>query len=351
MDQLHEELKEVLPEPYDQSSGIAVDDSPEEDNHSQSDDFQSCESCGSSERADNEVQGGNMLIDDTNEAELLIPEQDEIQANREWQKEKNMINDMYRSGVNGVMGGSTGVDVDKDVDTTSETTPIISSQGAIKVQGRTSGKGGEAEACPLLFCLIIDITCVVSKPLNYLTFSPPDSFPDIQISNNTRPQSPVLMEGHIPKMSSSPPKAASAWPSLNPSHKKGTPPIPPKLSMLMSRKALFSQYSPPPHSCHHFLPTKEQASEEIPQRHLRCVRWDYCQLRPVPYLRSGEHVPLCRPLLRATGFFSGCPCIRGAHIFLACELLLRSPNTADAIDQWIAIDVLGTPLPTYRCFL
>uniref|UniRef100_A0A671U6Q6 Ubiquitin carboxyl-terminal hydrolase n=1 Tax=Sparus aurata TaxID=8175 RepID=A0A671U6Q6_SPAAU len=135
MDQLHEELKEPLPEPYDQSSGITVDDGHEEDNHSQSDnDFQSCESCGSSDRADNEVQGGNVLIEDTNEAEMLIPEQDEIQANREWQKEKNMINDFYRSGVNGVMGGNTGVDMDKDVDTTTEATPIISSQGAIKPQ-------------------------------------------------------------------------------------------------------------------------------------------------------------------------------------------------------------------------
>uniref|UniRef100_A0A7N6ALP3 Ubiquitin carboxyl-terminal hydrolase n=1 Tax=Anabas testudineus TaxID=64144 RepID=A0A7N6ALP3_ANATE len=180
MDQLHEELKELVAEPYDQSNSITVDDSPMEDNHSQSDDFQSCESCGSSERADNEVQGGNVLMDNTNEAEMLIPEQDEIQANREWQKEKNMINDLYRSGV-GVMGGNCGADMDKDVDTTTETTPIISSQGAIKVQSRTSG---------------------------------------IQMSNTTRPQSPVPMEGHIPKMSSSPPKAASGWPSLNPAHKK-----------------------------------------------------------------------------------------------------------------------------------
>uniref|UniRef100_A0A7N8YCI0 Ubiquitin carboxyl-terminal hydrolase n=1 Tax=Mastacembelus armatus TaxID=205130 RepID=A0A7N8YCI0_9TELE len=188
MDQLHEELKESLPEPYDQSNGvngITVDDSPMEDNHSQSDDFQSCESCGSSERADNEVQGGNMLIDDTNEAEMLIPEQDEIQANREWQKEKNMINDLYRSGVHGVMGGSTGADMDKDVDTTTETTPIISSQGAIKVQSRTS-----------------------------------DSFLGNQRSNITRSQSPVPMEGHIPKTSSSPPKAASGWPSLNPNKRQ-----------------------------------------------------------------------------------------------------------------------------------
>lgn len=60
------------------------------------------------------------------------------------------------------------------------------------------------------------------KPLYYLACSQTDSFPDIQMSNNTRPQSPVPMEGHIPKMSSSPPKAASGWPSLNPAHKKGT---------------------------------------------------------------------------------------------------------------------------------
>lgn len=142
MDQLHEELKEPLPEPSDQSGGgggIALEEVHEEDNHSQSDDFQSCESCGSSERADNEAQCTNMLIEDTNEAESLIPEQDEVQANREWQKEKNMINDLYRAGVNGVLGGSTGVDMDKDVDTTTEITPIISSQGAIKLQSRNSG--------------------------------------------------------------------------------------------------------------------------------------------------------------------------------------------------------------------
>uniref|UniRef100_A0A7N6B2I5 Ubiquitin carboxyl-terminal hydrolase n=1 Tax=Anabas testudineus TaxID=64144 RepID=A0A7N6B2I5_ANATE len=139
MDQLHEELKELVAEPYDQS---------------------------------NSITGGNVLMDNTNEAEMLIPEQDEIQANREWQKEKNMINDLYP-------------DMDKDVDTTTETTPIISSQGAIKVQS-------------------------------------------IQMSNTTRPQSPVPMEGHIPKMSSSPPKAASGWPSLNPAHKKVTTFSPPK---------------------------------------------------------------------------------------------------------------------------
>lgn len=128
-----------MTEPYEHSNMVTTDGNPEEDNQSQSDDFQSCESCDSSERADSEVHIGNILIGDTNEAEMLIPEQDEIQANREWQKEKNMINDLYRSSLQSVMGGSTGMVMDKDVDTTTETTPIIGCQGAIKVQGRTSG--------------------------------------------------------------------------------------------------------------------------------------------------------------------------------------------------------------------
>lgn len=139
MDQLHEELKEPITEPYEHSSTVTTDGNPEEDNHSQSDDFQSCESCDSSARADSEVFIGNMLLGDTNEAEMLIPEQDEIQDNREWQKEKNIINDLYRSSLQSGMGGSIGMNVDKDIDTTTEITPIIGCQGATKVQGRTSG--------------------------------------------------------------------------------------------------------------------------------------------------------------------------------------------------------------------
>src|SRR4029434_2375389 len=62
MDQLHEELKESIPEPDDHSGsmmtmdeGLAEDSS---DSRSQSDnDFQSCESCGSSERADRDAAG------------------------------------------------------------------------------------------------------------------------------------------------------------------------------------------------------------------------------------------------------------------------------------------------------
>uniref|UniRef100_A0A9J7YW99 Ubiquitin carboxyl-terminal hydrolase n=1 Tax=Cyprinus carpio carpio TaxID=630221 RepID=A0A9J7YW99_CYPCA len=125
MDQLHEELKEPIPEPEDPNQAVAMDDCPDEDNHSQSDDFQTCESCGSSDRADNE---GPKVPEDINEAEMLISEQN--QNNRDWQKEKNLINNLYRAGSHG--------DLDKDVDTTNESRPIISSQGAIRAQGRNS---------------------------------------------------------------------------------------------------------------------------------------------------------------------------------------------------------------------
>uniref|UniRef100_A0A8C1FA87 Ubiquitin carboxyl-terminal hydrolase n=1 Tax=Cyprinus carpio carpio TaxID=630221 RepID=A0A8C1FA87_CYPCA len=89
MDQLHEELKEPIPEPEDPNQAVAMDDCPDEDNHSQSDDFQTCESCGSSDRADNE---GPKVPEDINEAEMLISEQN--QNNRDWQKEKNLINNL-----------------------------------------------------------------------------------------------------------------------------------------------------------------------------------------------------------------------------------------------------------------
>ena len=145
MDQLHEELKEQLveaEEPSSTSHAITMDDGPDEDRHGQSDnDFQSCESCGSSDKAESDGQGGGdgRGGDGANEAEMLIP--DEGRVNREWLKEKNLINEAYRAG-GGVIGGSGG-DLDKDVDTAAnEATPIISSQGTIKVQiqARTTSK-------------------------------------------------------------------------------------------------------------------------------------------------------------------------------------------------------------------
>uniref|UniRef100_A0A671N2C4 Ubiquitin carboxyl-terminal hydrolase n=1 Tax=Sinocyclocheilus anshuiensis TaxID=1608454 RepID=A0A671N2C4_9TELE len=192
MDQLHEELKEPIPDPEDPNQAVAMDDSPDEDNHSQSDDFQSCESCGSSDRADRE---GPRVPEDINEAEMLISEQN--QNNRDWQKEKNLINNLYRAGSHG--------DLDKDVDTTNESRPIISSQGAIKCQGRNS-----------------------------------DSNSEIQVSSTIRPHSPNGNEGVTSRLSSSPPKS-SMWPNLSSTHKKVPSFIPPKSKRQRKYRSIISE--------------------------------------------------------------------------------------------------------------
>uniref|UniRef100_A0A671N068 Ubiquitin carboxyl-terminal hydrolase n=1 Tax=Sinocyclocheilus anshuiensis TaxID=1608454 RepID=A0A671N068_9TELE len=188
MDQLHEELKEPIPDPEDPNQAVAMDDSPDEDNHSQSDDFQSCESCGSSDRADRE---GPRVPEDINEAEMLISEQN--QNNRDWQKEKNLINNLYRAGSHG--------DLDKDVDTTNESRPIISSQGAIKCQ---------------------------------------DSNSEIQVSSTIRPHSPNGNEGVTSRLSSSPPKS-SMWPNLSSTHKKVPSFIPPKSKRQRKYRSIISE--------------------------------------------------------------------------------------------------------------
>uniref|UniRef100_A0A673GVK0 Ubiquitin carboxyl-terminal hydrolase n=1 Tax=Sinocyclocheilus rhinocerous TaxID=307959 RepID=A0A673GVK0_9TELE len=164
MDQLHEELKEPIPEPEDPNQAVAMDDSPDEDNHN------------------------------INEAEMLISEQN--QNNRDWQKEKNLINNLYRAGSHG--------DLDKDVDTTHESRPIISSQGAIKTQGRHSGK---------------------CKAVTSITI---------------RPQSPSGNEGVTSRLSSSPPKS-SMWPSLSSTHKKVPSFTPPKSKRQRKYRSIISE--------------------------------------------------------------------------------------------------------------
>ncbi|XP_035278266.1 ubiquitin carboxyl-terminal hydrolase 33 [Anguilla anguilla] len=176
MDQLHEELKEPVVEPEDHSHAITIDDTVEDDKSQSDNDFQSCESCGSSDRADSEAPRAQ---DDANEADMLIP--DEAQANRDWQKEKNLINNLYRAGSN--------QDLDKDIDTAAEPTPVISSQGAVKVQ--------------------------IQSRLS-------DCYPDVQVTSTSRPHSPTPNDGMISKMSSSPPKTIPSWPGISSSHKKVT---------------------------------------------------------------------------------------------------------------------------------
>uniref|UniRef100_A0A4W4FQC3 Ubiquitin carboxyl-terminal hydrolase n=1 Tax=Electrophorus electricus TaxID=8005 RepID=A0A4W4FQC3_ELEEL len=141
MDQLHEELKETLVELEDGGG-----------------------------------PGGTQCLGESDEADTLIGSEELAKSSREWQSEKNLINELHRTGTHGHL--------DKDVDTASEDRAIISCQGAIK-QGRAA-----------------------------------DSNPEIQVSNNARPQSPSGNEGLVPKLSSSQPKSSPMWSPLSSTHKK-----------------------------------------------------------------------------------------------------------------------------------
>ncbi|MGH0148573.1 UNVERIFIED_CONTAM: hypothetical protein FKN15_026501 [Acipenser sinensis] len=177
MDQLHEELKEGQLELDEGPPAISMDENMEEDKSQSDNDFQSCESCGSSDKAESETNV-KLLTEGAVEAEMLIS--DEVKNhvnNKDWQKEKNLINKLYRA--------SSSEDLDKDIDTAAEATPIISNQGTVKVQ--------------------------IQSRLS-------DCFPDVHVNSSSRPHSPLPSEGIHPKLSSSPPKSTSVWPS---SHKKG----------------------------------------------------------------------------------------------------------------------------------
>lgn len=90
MDQLHEELKELVEDLEDQSQTAGADDDEPHDPIEPSE------------------------ANEANEADTLISEEEK--ASQEWQKEKNLINELHRA------------DLDKDEDTAT----IISSQGAMK---------------------------------------------------------------------------------------------------------------------------------------------------------------------------------------------------------------------------
>ncbi|KAK6484278.1 ubiquitin carboxyl-terminal hydrolase 33-like isoform X2 [Huso huso] len=196
MDQLHEELKEGQLELDEGPPAISMDENMEEDKSQSDNDFQSCESCGSSDKAESETNV-KLLTEGAVEAEMLIS--DEVKNhvnNKDWQKEKNLINKLYRA--------SSSEDLDKDIDTAAEATPIISNQGTVKVQ--------------------------IQSRLS-------DCFPDVHVNSSSRPHSPLPNEGIHSKLSNSPPKSTSVWPS---SHKKVAPFSSPKKTTQKKYRSVIS---------------------------------------------------------------------------------------------------------------
>ncbi|XP_040843241.1 ubiquitin carboxyl-terminal hydrolase 33 isoform X1 [Ochotona curzoniae] len=130
MDLLHEELKEQVMEVEEDPQTITPEETMEEDKSQSDVDFQSCESCSSSDKAENE-NGSKSFSEDNNETTMLIQDdENNSELSKDWQKEKmcNKINKMHSEG-----------ELDKDRDSVSETVDLNNQETVkVQIQSRTS---------------------------------------------------------------------------------------------------------------------------------------------------------------------------------------------------------------------
>lgn len=177
MDLLHEELKEQVMEVEEDPQTITTEETMEEDKSQSDVDFQSCESCSNSDKAENE-NGSRGFSEDNNETTMLIQDdENNSEMSKDWQKEKicNKINKVNSEG-----------ELDKDRDSISETVDL-NNQETVKVQ-------------------------IHSRASEYIT--------DVHSNDLSTPQILPSNEGVNPRLSASPPKSGNLWPGLAPPHKK-----------------------------------------------------------------------------------------------------------------------------------
>ncbi|XP_078075074.1 ubiquitin carboxyl-terminal hydrolase 33 isoform X2 [Mustelus asterias] len=157
MDQLHEELKEQVIEHIEDALCVTMEEQMEEENLSDNE-FQSCDSCTSSDKADPETNS-KMSTEDSPDAEMLIHEEVKNRVSAKgWQRERNLLHKLYRP--------NSGDDLDKDMDTS------------------------------------------------------PEVASDMSVRSPSRPSSPMFDETVNSRLSSSPPRSTSVWGGLVSSHKK-----------------------------------------------------------------------------------------------------------------------------------
>lgn len=128
MDLLHEELKEQVMEIEDPQT-IMTEETMEEDKSQSDIDFQSCESCSSSDKAEND-NGSRGFSEDNNETTMLIQDdENNSEMSKDWQKEKicNKINKVNSEG-------------ELDRDSVSETVDL-NNQETVKVQIHSRASG------------------------------------------------------------------------------------------------------------------------------------------------------------------------------------------------------------------
>ncbi|XP_038166820.1 ubiquitin carboxyl-terminal hydrolase 33 isoform X3 [Arvicola amphibius] len=131
MDLLHEELKEQVMEIEEDPQTLTSEEAVEEEKSQSDVDFQSCESCSSSEKAENE-SGSKGFAEDSSETTMLIQGADDLEMAKDWQREK-MCNKINKA--------ESEVELDKDRDTVCDTVDL-NSQETVKVQihGRASAQ-------------------------------------------------------------------------------------------------------------------------------------------------------------------------------------------------------------------
>ncbi|XP_054577063.1 ubiquitin carboxyl-terminal hydrolase 33 isoform X2 [Eptesicus fuscus] len=177
MDLLHEELKEQVMEVEEDPQTITTEETMEEDKSQSDVDFQSCDSCSGSDKAEND-NGSRGFSEDNNETTMLIQDdENNSEMSKDWQKEKmcNKINKVNSEG-----------ELDKDKDSVSETDDL-NNQETVKVQ--IHGRASE-----------------------YIT--------DVHLNDLSTPQILPSNEGVNPRLSASPPKSGNLWPGLASTQKR-----------------------------------------------------------------------------------------------------------------------------------
>ncbi|XP_048457508.1 ubiquitin carboxyl-terminal hydrolase 33 [Rhincodon typus] len=198
MDQLHEELKEQVVEQIEDPLSAAMEEQMEEENLSDNE-FQSCDSCSGSDKADPETNS-KISAEDCMEAEMLVHEEIKNCASAKgWQREQNLLHKLYRP--------NSRDDLDKDMDTSTGADQIVESDGTVKVQ--------------------------IQSRL-------PEVASDVSMRSPSRPSSSVSNETTNVRLSSSPPRSTSVWGGLVSSHKKVTSFAPLKKRKQMKYRSVIS---------------------------------------------------------------------------------------------------------------
>ncbi|XP_069497766.1 ubiquitin carboxyl-terminal hydrolase 33 isoform X2 [Ambystoma mexicanum] len=126
MDLLHEELKEQILEMDNDRHTKSIEESMEETRSQSDNEFQSCESCSSSEKGDTEISS-RILSEEQTESSMLIQDEDNCtEADKDSKNEKLVCH--KRNQENLIK------DLVKDTDTVLETTEPLNNQGTVKVQ-------------------------------------------------------------------------------------------------------------------------------------------------------------------------------------------------------------------------